>query len=490
MIWSVAYWALLALAVVVGLRALLWDRAGFRGRATLRCRKCWYDLGDSGELPITCPECGWISKTERSMTRVRRHKKMAAFGLVLMLMALAVGLTRAYQQGRLLVHVPSWVLIEFFPYLPHPSPWAGVVNKNYPSIELAFRLGEYDGRVTSHEQIVDILNRAAEGNAFVTPGSRRWGRTTGQWFSGQIFRFRVKGSGGQNLDETGWQYPDETPADEALIEAIDRMMRVLPVWDAHTRLAWPEGEVVTIWSGAGFRSWPVKDQVTESASLVISGHQNEPEKVEIKYFGGHFRLKARGQVGDTIRCEMELRFHRVRGDWYSNPLPEPERTQQVVLEWTIVEKITDAIEFVDNEQIREAMITEAVPSLSSSIDEFDFGNTVWLDPAFAGIGFGIKVQVYDGDEFLGQAEHWWCNDGGGSIRLRTSIVGTSIEQYEAYPLRAQQAIEKGTLRVRIIGDPALALEIYGAKRAWNGQVDVFYTDVIEPTNAIGEKDVP
>ncbi len=44
MIWSIACWVLLALAVVVGLRALLWDRAGFRGRAALRCRKCFYDL--------------------------------------------------------------------------------------------------------------------------------------------------------------------------------------------------------------------------------------------------------------------------------------------------------------------------------------------------------------------------------------------------------------------------------------------------------------
>ncbi len=477
-IWIVSSWVLLALGLGLGVYALFWDRPGFRGRASRRCRKCWYDLSDSGALPITCPECGRESKSERSMRRVRRHKKVAAVGVVLMLASPAVLLIHGYRQGRLFVHVPSWVLIESLPYLPSRPRLGGVQNASYASTELAYRLGEYDGRVTSHAQIVDILNRAAEGNMFVTPGSKRWGRTTGQWFNGQIFRFREKGSGWP-YDETGWQYPDGTPADEALAEAIDRILRVLPAWDAHTRSVWPEGEVMTVWSGAEHSRWPVKGEIIESASLVISGHQDEPEHVEIKYFGNHFQLKARGQAGDTVRCEMELRYHRVYGDWYSEPLPKPERTQQVVLEWTIAENISDVIELVDNEQIREAMIVEVVPWLSNSLDEFDFGNTVWKTPAFAGIGFGVRVQVYDGNEFLGQAEHRWMNDGSDSIHLGTSMMGTTMEQYNAYSLRAQEAIAKGTLRVKIVGDPALGLEIYRAERVWNGEIDVLYSDAMK-----------
>lgn len=478
MIWTFLYWVFLLLGVLIGLRALFWDRAGFRGRAKLRCRKCWYDLGHSGVLPIICPECGRISKTRGSMARVRRHKKMVVVGLFLILASPTVLLIHGYRQGRLFVHIPSWVLIELFPIMPQPDRLKGALNANYPYTELAYPLGEYNGRVTSHEQIVDILNRAATGNIFVTPGSNRWGRTTGQWFNGQVFRFRANGSGWQNFDETGWQYPDGTPADEALVEAIDRIMRVLPAWDAHTRSVWPRGEVMTVWSGAEYSRWPMKGELVESASLVISGHQDESEQVEIRYFGNYFQLKARGQAGDTVRCEMELRFHRTDGDWYDKPLPEPERTQQVVLEWTIAESISDVVELVDNELIREAMIVEVVPWLGNSIDEFDFRNTSWLRPAFTGISFGVHVRVYDGDDYLAQAEHRWLNDGSDSIHHGTSMMGTTMEQYNAYPLRVQEAIGKGTLRVQIVGDPALALEIFGAKRVWNGEIDVLYSDAI------------
>jgi|GEM_PF-4784837 len=486
MIWTILFWLLVVLSIIFLALGLFWDRPGRRGRPSRRCKKCWYDLTDSGELAITCSECGRVSKTQRSMTRVRRHKKMVAAGLVLALAAPTELLIHGYRQGQLLAHAPSWVLIEMFPFMPQPDRLKGALNPNYPHTELAYRLGEYNGRVTSHEQIVDILNRAAEGNIFVTPGSNRWGRTTGQWFNGQIFHFRVKGSGWPYL-ETGWQYPDGTPADEVLMEAIDRIMRVLPAWDAHTRSVWPEGEVVTVWSGAEYPRWPVKGELIESASLVISGHQDDPEHVKIKYFGNNFQLKARGQAGDTVRCEMELRYHRVNSDWYDKPLPEPERTQHVVLEWTIAEKMSDVIELVDNEQIREAMIVEVVPWLSNSLDEFDFRNPVWLKPAFFGIGFGIKVQVYAGDEFLAQAEHQWMNLGGDSIHLGTSMMGTTMEQYEVYPQRAQEAIKNGTLRVRIIGDPALALEVYEAERVWNGQVDILYTDAVKAAKGAQER---
>jgi len=473
-------WALAAVGIGVVLFGWLWDRPGFRGRAARRCKKCWYDLSDSGALPIICPECGRESTSERSVGRVHRHKKMVAVGVILVLASPTALLIRGYRQGRLFAHVPSWALVEAFPYLPYPPRVAGIrKNVSYASDELAYRLGGYKGRYVPHEQIVDILNRAAEGNMFVTPGSKRWERTTGQWFNGQIFRFRVKGSGWP-YDDTGWQYPDGTPADEALIEAIDRIMRVLPAWDAHTRSVWPEGEVITIWSLFGHPRWPMKGELMESASIVISGHQPEPEHVEVKGFLDHFQLKARGHAGDTIRCEMDLKFHRVSGDRFSKPLPEPERTEHVILEWKIVEKVSDAIELVDKEEIREAMIVEIVPLLSDSIDDFDFQNATWLKPAFVGVGFGIEIQIYDGDEFLAQVEHRWMNDSNAQYsQVTTSMKGTTMEQYNAYPLHASEAIKKGTLRVKIIGDPALALEIYDAKRAWNGQIDILYSDAVK-----------
>lgn len=134
MIWSVLYWVLVLTAVVLLLRGLFWDRAGFRGRAKLRCRKCWYDLtgtegnedparraGPSG--PVVCPECGKGHKTTREMRKTRRGKRWVLAAVVLVLGAYAIQIRSRYnhqqlQQLGLVVLVPTPVLIAAVPLMP------------------------------------------------------------------------------------------------------------------------------------------------------------------------------------------------------------------------------------------------------------------------------------------------------------------------------------------------------------------------------------
>ncbi|MFG0298155.1 MAG: hypothetical protein ACF8K1_00935 [Phycisphaerales bacterium JB047] len=119
MIWSFLYWLLLSLAVLVGLRALFWDRAGFRGRAKLRCRKCWYDLtgaeGDLREGPIVCPECGKKHASRRAMRKTRRGKRWIALALVLWMGAYTAGVwprvSRYNYSNGVLGAVPTPVLV-------------------------------------------------------------------------------------------------------------------------------------------------------------------------------------------------------------------------------------------------------------------------------------------------------------------------------------------------------------------------------------------
>jgi len=115
MMWTIAYWVLLVLGFAVGLRALFWDRAGFCGRAKLRCRKCWYDLtaspGDLREEPIQCPECGKKHASRRSMRKTRRSKRLIAVALVLVFVSSSIRVTPKVKARGWWAAVPSWVLI-------------------------------------------------------------------------------------------------------------------------------------------------------------------------------------------------------------------------------------------------------------------------------------------------------------------------------------------------------------------------------------------
>jgi hypothetical protein len=102
-------WGLLIGGLALIAFGLLWDRPGFRGRAALRCRRCWFDLtgtpgvramlarrvafsvvlaGDpesSGTAPVICGECGTAHRSVRSMRRVRRRWLLAMIGCAVVL---------------------------------------------------------------------------------------------------------------------------------------------------------------------------------------------------------------------------------------------------------------------------------------------------------------------------------------------------------------------------------------------------------------------
>ena len=469
MIWIITSWVLLAAGLLICLLALFWDRPGFRGRPSHRCRKCWYDLKDSGELPITCSECGKISKTEHSMRRVHRHKRQALLGVLLMLAAPIIGLTPAYQKGTLLSRLPSWVLIEMIPISP---AWRqsvmGTRNPNHPGRELSRRMQSPTMKMT-HQEFVDVVHRSAEGNIFAMPGSPRWVRTTGDWIGGQQFQYKD-----WKTDEM--HYPDGTPADAALMDAFDRLANVLPAWNPETRAVWPEGEVMMLWSGYEYPRWPT-GELYESATLIIRGHQEEPEYVEIPNFLNNFQLKARGQAGDHIECEITLNYHRVPKDWdWNSEVQLPSiQSEKFVISWDIVEEMEDAIIFVDSEAIREAMIVHTTTSVADELDGFDFHND-WLDPQFDRVGFGVIIQAFDADELLGQSEQRWMAQKGEWIGRIQSMMGTSYEDYLAYKARAADAISRGTLRFKIIGDPLLGMELIEAKKVWKGEIDILNTE--------------
>lgn len=144
MIWGIAFWGLLALGVLAVLWGLLWDRPGFRGRPARRCRACWYDLSDAGEVPVKCTECGRVHERERSLRRVRRHKRLVLVGLLVLVAAYSIRTTPAIKQRGVWAAVPSWVLIlgihQTPEYVQNPDvAWRSVAYGDRSPLERAMR---------------------------------------------------------------------------------------------------------------------------------------------------------------------------------------------------------------------------------------------------------------------------------------------------------------------------------------------------------------
>ncbi|MCA9276402.1 MAG: hypothetical protein KDA29_10280 [Phycisphaerales bacterium] len=171
MIWSFLLWVLLVLGLVVGVRAWLWDRAGFRGRAKRRCRRCWYDLTGAVERDdgYVCPECGKRHRTIRSMRKTRRSWRLVVVAVVMFLSAYAIGIRGRYnnQQFRQLgwpVLVPTPVLILTMPLMPDeagslPDRNSGTSSLPYKQRPLGERIArEIDVRLYKSESTT-LLDR-------------------------------------------------------------------------------------------------------------------------------------------------------------------------------------------------------------------------------------------------------------------------------------------------------------------------------------------
>ena len=188
MLWSVLYWVLLSVAVVLLLRGLFWDRAGFRGRPARRCKKCWYDLtgAEGNEDParragppvvVVCPECGKGHMTTRAMRKTRRGKRWVVAAVVVFVGAGVVRSVPAIQQRGWVAAVPEPVLVLMIPFTdaepgssfdqtmwgfnPKPTVWDQLIQEhgrrawNQPHSWVADRLVFLLARFASDEVITD-----------------------------------------------------------------------------------------------------------------------------------------------------------------------------------------------------------------------------------------------------------------------------------------------------------------------------------------------
>lgn len=103
-------WAFVALAGVLALWAIFWDRP--RGRA--RCPKCWHSMAGLAERGVTvCPECGKDAKRVRRLMRTRRRWRIAIPALLVAALLpfwLLPAIERREEGWTALVPTTVWIL--------------------------------------------------------------------------------------------------------------------------------------------------------------------------------------------------------------------------------------------------------------------------------------------------------------------------------------------------------------------------------------------
>ncbi len=464
-------WVIAGLGIGAVLFGWFWDRPGFRGRAARRCEKCWYDLSDSGELPITCPECGYESKSERSMRRVRRQKKVVAVGLVLVLASPVVGLASAYQRGALFAKVPTGVLVEILPFFPTLQDDPNLFTKgNNPGVEVVMRIAGAR-KPMSHEEIVDMLRRMSDGNWFARPGSKKWQETTATWMRGQWDRF---------WDKDGkLQYPDEVPSDEALERVMAEWAAILPKWYPHTRDAWPVGLDALIRSGLGDAHWLRLRRSDERLEQEVHWKVRGTDISGSNLHGGYFGIPNEFPVGQEIVVDLTYKLYRTKGRKLTEETKgEVLNEERFALRWKVVADVDDAIEVVDNPTIREILTAVMIPELAYDFSSFSIlQNPTLEEPALDWIGMSTNAMLLDGDVPIVVYRSLWMTRNGN-----LSSMSTQKEEFVPHAKvgqRISEARENDTLRILLVGDPGRVLEIFDAKRAWGGKIDILYSEAIK-----------
>ncbi len=372
-------------------------------------------------------------------------------------------LASAYRTGRLVQMMPTWVLVEAMPLFPPPFE-VGRVNRNDPAMELVHRLaaraegGSAAGpgpRAMSNAEIAAMVRRMAEGNWYAPAGSPRWAETTGRWLGAQWFRF-------QGPD--GPRYQDGSPADAALLEAVALLDAVMPEWQPRTRPAWPAGVPVRINSGLARPVWrPVREDINEDAAWSVRGAGKRGNE---RGFLSHFELPPLGSPGDEVVLDLRLGLHTVEY-WKRSEDEAPVREQDFVLRWRVVERVEDVAEMVDSAEIRAAIASALIANVGGMVVPEEI-EPFWLGKTFDGVGFGVKMEVFDDKGFLASGYCWWLARGGVFVERQQGDLRLS----EGWEARLMAGIETGALRVRATGEAAEGLRLLDADRVWVGQVEM------------------
>ena len=448
---EIAYWLLCA-GVVALMGSLIylawWALFADRSRGRRRCPRCWYDMAHAPPPGMTCPECGFVAKAERQFHRTRRRYVLAA-AAILINVAGALYITERSMQRGFQALLPTRVLIWMLPFSDNPG--TGLLG------ELVFRAGRSE---LSVGQWRSFMQRCAAGDWWARPVDDPWQQKYGNLIVG----YRAGLTDDPRIDQT--------------------LLAIPPAVSVTTREQWPIGADVTL-AVQALDWWPAGTECRVHIAPRVEGV--EPVTVYRSVFERWPRtpyvmhLSALDPATNGIIVDVQLERRRVSLGEGRNPQPAGDWTsvlhKQFRVAVTFEGSIGDYVKPISN-QAMDFAIREVIGNgiikweQGASPVRFNISAPETFTPAFGNTAVGLRVELLRDDVVARRLNMWWI---GGVVQGRNDFQGRNYGfeiDFEDLSLltQLQNGDELRRWKMRIVGDPTIALRAGKAPQYWSGSV--------------------
>jgi len=378
---------------------------------------------------MTCSECGYTAKKDRTLFRTRRRLLPAVVGVVVASLAATWGIELLQRQG-VISQLPTRVLMLSLPFV-------GGAHEGLTS-ELSRRLGR-GGLTESHYRM--LIKRCLGGDRWARPVTVPWEEKYGGL-----------------LDECRRGAPDDIDLDAKLLALPARV-------ELGTDRPWPQDVPVCLfldvhhWWAPGTAC---RVHVTpkwggaETVTVVSSGIRRNPRPYP-------FVIE---RPGDAETLQFDIALER--------RLPDPDATWENIQEQSISVKIAldgpmaEVLLPVETDQLHEAVMS----TFDQGVVKWTGGRSpvrVRFDPrhtyvlALEDTAIGASVEILRDGDLARRLDLWWSsrpmagNDNYGWLVAYEDV---------ALVMEANEADGRWQMLVR--GDPAIALRAAQPTGGWNG----------------------
>ncbi|MCH7545887.1 MAG: hypothetical protein IID30_05725 [Planctomycetes bacterium] len=442
-----------AVLALLGLALAYWSLLHDRARGRRRCPKCWYDMSSPGPDPLTCPECGRIAKSEKKLFKTQRRWGWAIVALFFFIGAISLSLTPQVKREGWLSIVPrrGLILSLFFTDDYNVTVWTYINSQR-----------------RSDQKLWDmVLGRCIRGDRNARPVSEAWKRKYGTLIN--LF----KSSRTKQFD------PD--------LEA--EWLTLPPQVHFEVRSPWPADVPVAIEPQIG--EWWQHDP---SVTLIVKPRWPEVGELEITetedlLFLPSFALGEHQLTFDIQRKRIRTLFLSATSSppfyrWEVDDLGLETLTRTIKIDGTIDDYLTANEQSELTASIRnsfQGVIKYTNPSIVVGGEYFPdkvfyrlkFDATPTFNPAYAGIAIGLRVELLLNDKLISTSYLGWP---GGPMGKSTAYHARHLKLY-GIPVVQEPGnlnghdISQGVWKLRVTGDPMMALTIPGVTSYWSGSFE-------------------
>jgi len=424
----------------VGLVFLAWwalfrDRE--RGRR--RCPRCWYDMD---HLPsMTCPECGYTARSERSFGKTRRRKRLAVLAMLGCASIGACVIDCAVHRGWM-SFLPARCLLWAMPIDE------GIRQASIDELGQRMRSG-----VLSDEQWLTILERCAAGDDHARPPGDEWMATYGRLIE----------------EHADWFHSKSSPAVRQRVDAIRLALPVRVELATHRKFPVDVAPTIGVW----IRDWwPPDIQMRVSAVPRLPGaatdaHVRRCRSQWSRWYAYSLLLPPLEAGRHEVDVELMIgRRARETDRW--EVVERRVVTVPVFVDETLSEVLTPIGGESLDEAVRQTFGTGLIRRSSGvSRIEVEFDRTPTFSSLFDDTAVAVQVDVLRNGWLAHRLDMWWLAGAG----VENTQLGRDIAAFDdAVTGLPDGPDDRWILSIRAV--PAFAFRMRGATWYWAGQVTV------------------